>query len=134
LLKEYIGAKISQAKVFAGVMAEQEAVVVTLGFAKAVRLYVLPARANSGRDESTWADEIDLLYGPDAKDEGSRRITVRSLRNLELLSKLIMEAVDEHWRPFQFAVIASTDSDALSHWAYVVPALPYWKARVEGES
>jgi hypothetical protein len=133
LVKDYIGAKLSQAQVFAGVMAEQEAVAITLGTSKTRCLYVLPARARSGRDESTWADEIDLLYGPDAKHEASRHITVRALRGQGALANIVMQSVDEHWRPLQFGVIVSSDDDETAHWAYIVPALPYWKVRVEGE-
>jgi len=117
-MQEFIGSELSKVGTFGEWLLTREPCALGIG-GQAVQIYILPI---------TWALEIDDLYGPDARHEAHRQITVRQLREQEIVGRIVMDAVDENWKPLQLGVVMLGDSVA----AYAVPALPYWRARVEG--
>jgi len=116
-MQEYIGSELSKVGTFGEWLVTREPCALGIG-GQTVQLYILPV---------SWAGQIDELYGSKARHQESHKITVRQLREQEIVGRIIMDAVDEDWRPLQFGVVMLGDSVA----AYAVPAVPYWRARVE---
>jgi len=109
-----------KAGIFTGLMAQQEPCALTIGHSGTLRLYVLPAQS--------WSKQIDLLYGEAARKNQGRHISHRDIRNEAILGDILMNQVDAEHKPYEFAVVRSGDMDA----AYIVPANPYWREKVEG--
>ena len=118
-MEKYIGSQLYKATVFGQWLVKREPCALGIG-GQEVQIYILPV---------TWESEIDKLYGPEARHEDHRRVTVRELRDQETMAKIVMDAVDENWNPASFGVVMLGDAVA----AYAVPGVPYWRARVEGE-
>ena len=116
-MKTYIGSELYKVSVFGEWLLTREPCALGIG-GQYVQVYILPV---------TWVDAIDALYGPDARHEEHRQLTVRQLREQEVMARIVMDAVDKNWQPAQFGVVMLGDSVA----AYAVPALPYWRAEVE---
>ena len=95
----------------------REPFVVQFGAAHATELIVLPA--------GEWADYIELVYG-----DGGRRLDVdhRSLKE-SVVTDILTNQANSNMKPWTYGFINVSQTAG----AYLVPASPFWRARVEGE-
>jgi hypothetical protein len=115
-MREYLGSQLYQVGRFAEWMATAEPCKLGIG-GKHVYVYVLP---------TSWASKVVERYG------GMARVTIplRQLHKQEVIAEIIMNAVTHDWQPLAYGAVVLGDTIA----AYIVPALPYWRAKVEGDN
>jgi len=118
-MEEFTGATIG-ARAFKQLVAEQREAVIVIGHSRSIRVYVLPA--------AKWQSTINEIYGVGEWLDQTRHVDIRALRDQATMARVTMDQSDEDWKPSGFLVVYA---DGVVN-AFVVPANPYWRSKVEG--